>query len=223
MESPFGFGRRVVIDRSKTTQYTEAWVVLALLLILIGLVSRRPALLTIAALLLIILPAAWVWNRLALQGVTYERVFSERRAFAGENIRLIIRITNRKLLPVSWLKTEDEIPIQLPFLDAAVQPSHKPQTGVLPAVCSLRWYEQVERVYTLQCTQRGYYAYGPVTMRAGDIFGLFEDRRRLDHMDWLIVYPRVVPLEELGLPAKDPLGELAVRRRLFEDPSRTMG
>lgn len=223
MESPFGFGRRVVIDRSKTTQYTEAWVVLALLLILIGLVSRRPALLTIAALLLVILPAAWIWNRLALQGVVYERVFGERRAFAGENICLIIRITNRKLLPVPWLKTEDEIPIQLPLLDAAIQPSYKPQVGVLSAVCSLRWYEQVERAYTLQCAQRGYYAYGPVTMRAGDIFGLFEDRRRLGHTDWLIVYPRVVPLEELGLPAKDPLGELAVRRRLFEDPSRTMG
>jgi len=223
MESPFGFGRRVVVDRNKTTQYTEAWVVLALVLILIGLLTRRPALLTIAALLLVILPAAWAWNRLALQGVVYERMFGERRAFAGENIPLIIRITNRKLLPVPWLKIEDEIPTQLPVLDAQVQPSHKPQTGVLSAIYSLRWYEQAERIYTLHCAQRGYYAYGPVTLRAGDIFGLFEDRRRLAHTDWLIVYPRVVPLEELGLPAKDPLGELAVRRRLFEDPSRTMG
>jgi uncharacterized protein (DUF58 family) len=39
----------------------------------------------------------------------------------------------------------------------------------------------------------------------------------------LIVYPRVVPLQELGLPTRSPLVALPARTPLFEDPSRIMG
>jgi uncharacterized protein (DUF58 family) len=37
------------------------------------------------------------------------------------------------------------------------------------------------------------------------------------------VYPRILPLERLGIPSRDPFGELRVRRHLFEDPIRAMG
>lgn len=223
MQSPFGLGRKVTIERDKTTQYSDAWILLAVALTFIGLAVRRPALLAIALLLLLIIPAAWAWNRLSLTGIQYERHFSEHRAFVGEQVRLTVRITNRKLLPVGWLQVEDEVPAEISVLEREVHPSHKPGTAILPAVYSLRWYERVESHYTLECTQRGYYAFGPVGLRAGDIFGLFENRRRQEGMDWLIIYPRVLSLEEMGLPPKDPLGEMTVRRQLFEDPTRTMG
>ena len=42
-------------------------------------------------------------------------------------------------------------------------------------------------------------------------------------MDHLIVYPRVVDLENLGLPSKQPFGEVRSRERIFEDVSRTVG
>ena len=41
---------------------------------------------------------------------------------------------------------------------------------------------------------------------------------------YLLVYPKVVPLERLGLPASSPFGDVPVRRQwLFEDPMRTVG
>ncbi len=39
----------------------------------------------------------------------------------------------------------------------------------------------------------------------------------------LVVYPRLVPLERLGLPAGFPLGERKPDRWIFEDPSRPAG
>jgi uncharacterized protein (DUF58 family) len=42
--------------------------------------------------------------------------------------------------------------------------------------------------------------------------------------DYLLVYPKVVPLERLGLPAANPFGDIAFKRQwLFEDPMRTIG
>ena len=39
----------------------------------------------------------------------------------------------------------------------------------------------------------------------------------------LVVFPRVVPLGALGLPAHQPLGDLKARSWLFDDPSRMAG
>lgn len=33
-----------------------------------------------------------------------------------------------------------------------------------------------------------------------------------------MVYPRIVPLEDLGIPSRDPFGDLRIRKHLFEDP-----
>jgi uncharacterized protein (DUF58 family) len=39
----------------------------------------------------------------------------------------------------------------------------------------------------------------------------------------LTIYPRVVPLEQLGLPASLPYGTIGSHQRLFSDPSRLIG
>ena len=214
---------RYRIDSNKTTQFTEAWVLLALIVTLGGLWARRPAVVLAAALLLTIVPIAWLWNRLALSGVLYARTFSERRAFVGETVTLRTLVTNRKLLPVGWLQISDDLPVELTVLDADYMSEQKPGRLTLIATYSLRWYERVERVYRVVCSQRGYYTFGPASMKAGDIFGLFDNRRSVEARDTLIIYPRVLPLEALGLPAKDPLGDRSIRRRVLEDPNRTIG
>jgi uncharacterized protein (DUF58 family) len=87
----------------------------------------------------------------------------------------------------------------------------------------LRRGTSVRRHYTLQTGQRGVYGLGPTRLRSGDVFGLFQTERTIAEQDFLIVYPRVYSLPELGLPSKEPFGDTRARRRLFEDPSRTMG
>jgi uncharacterized repeat protein (TIGR01451 family) len=214
---------RYRLDRSRTTQFTDAWFVLALVLTTVGLLTHRPALVLISALLLTITPISWLWNYLSLKGIRYHRAFSEQRAFVGETVTLTTTVTNRKPLPVGWLQIDDELPEDLPLIDRELAPSHKPRVVTLTSIYSLRWYEQVEEQYELVCSHRGHYFLGATRMKAGDLFGLFENQDRIDSEDSLIVYPRVLSLDELGLPAKDPLGDVAFRRRILEDPVRTMG
>ncbi len=133
-------------------------------------------------------------------------------------------VENSKLLPVPWLRVDDEWPLAAPPTDAqALSPSPVADTGELTHVFALRWYERVRRHYTLQTGQRGVYGLGPTRLRSGDVFGLFQTERVIEEQDFLIVYPRIYALPELGLPSKEPFGDMRAQRRLFEDPSRTMG
>jgi len=203
--------------------FNENWVALALFAAILGLVMNQSGLLVLAILVLVAVAAGWTWNRYAVRGIDYQRSLSERRAFLGEEIELGLEVTNRKLLPVSWLKVEDEFPLPVTMLDGVVQPSTKPGIGLLGNLMSLRWYERARWRYKLRCDTRGVYAFGPAHFEAGDLFGLFNSQRIHAGQDWLIVYPRVKPIELLGLPPKDPFGEVKARQRIFEDPSRTIG
>src|SRR5436190_1792347 len=45
----------------------------------------------------------------------------------------------------------------------------------------------------------------------------------IELIDTVVVFPRVVPVTALGLPAHEPLGNWRVHSWLFEDPSRLVG
>jgi len=211
------------IDLQKQEQFSEAWLLLAIILTGIGLVMRRQGLLLVALALLSIVFVSWLWNRLALRGVDYRRVFSVRRAFCGETVEVALQVANRKLLPLSWLRLEDTFPTNLPLEGGEIVVSSGTNLGTLSTVFSLRWHERLGRRYKLHCTHRGFYPFGPAVLESGDLFGLFRSEKRLEGQDWLIVYPKVLPLVELGLPAKNPFGDIREHKRMFEDPSRTVG
>jgi uncharacterized protein (DUF58 family) len=60
-------------------------------------------------------------------------------------------------------------------------------------------------------------------MQTGDLLGI--ERRAVAQAapSHLIVYPRVVSLQKLGLPTHSPLVALPSQSHLFEDPARVMG
>jgi len=58
---------------------------------------------------------------------------------------------------------------------------------------------------------------------AGDIFGLYPRSSTYASDDTIIVYPRIFPIEQFGLPSINPLGETQAKRRIFEDQTRTIG
>ncbi|HPL29199.1 MAG TPA: hypothetical protein PLG21_14205, partial [Anaerolineae bacterium] len=141
--------------------FSEAWLLLAALALVVGLVAGRPGLTVLGALLAGAAGASWGANRWALHGVEYRRRLSERRAFAGETLTLELSVANRKLLPLSWLRIEDECPLELTVLDAELLPSPQPTTGYLTSLLSMRWFEQVRWRLRLRGDSRGYYQLGP--------------------------------------------------------------
>ncbi len=201
----------------------EGWWLVALIVALLGLATQQGALLAGAALVLTTVPLAQLGARYALHALEYTRTFDETRLFAGETVGLTVELTNRKPLPLLWLRADDRFPQSLPPTERSLLPSGLPETGLLSHVAALLWFERVQWRYHIPCPQRGHYFFGPVQLRSGDLFGLFESERVLEGTTRVIVYPQVQPLERLGLPAKDPFGGKRVPLPVFEDPIRVVG
>ncbi len=202
--------------------FNESWIRISIVMILVGAVTQSNALIVLATLLLTVIPIAWAWNRVALWRVSYERVLSERRVFVGEVVDLSVRVANRKILPLAWIKIDDRFPARLP-INKPLAPSHIPLTAFLAQRAALGAFERVRWSYRINCDQRGLYTLGPARLRSGDLFGLFEQELESPRTDRLIVYPRVLPMEDWGLPPKEPLGEVKARVPIFDDATRPCG
>src|SRR5260221_1653395 len=204
--------------------FDHRWVWMAVFVFVIGALVRNSALMAISAFMLVIIATALYWSRHALDHVGYRRRFRYRRVFPGEALDVHIVAENANWLPVLWLQIEDEWPVDFaPEEQASLAPSSGLSKGYLVNVYALRWHERVRRRYTLLASRRGLYPLGPATLLSGDPFGLFEREATTPKGELLIVYPDIRPLEEFGLDAKDPFGDVRVQRRLFEDPQRVMG
>ncbi len=151
-----------------------------------------------------------LWARRTAERLRVQRHFVPR-AFLGDRVPVEVTVHNTGWLPIPWLEVNETLPIQL-----TAPPFHR-------RVVSLGAHERRRLQYTLNCRQRGYYPIGPLTMQTGDLLGI--ERRSLARAEpsYLIVYPRVVPLQRLGLPTRSPLVTLPALSPLFEDPARVMG
>ena len=56
---------------------------------------------------------SWLWNKLSLEDVHYEREVSQRRVFIGEETTLTVSLVNRKPVPLGRLDIEDETPDEI--------------------------------------------------------------------------------------------------------------
>jgi uncharacterized protein (DUF58 family) len=132
-------------------------------------------------------------------------------AFPGDTVSVTIEVQNTGLLPVPWLSLRETLPPAL----------HSPP--MVHEVISPGAAERCEVRYTLFSRRRGYYPVGPLTLQTGDVLGIGERTVGELPPTMVTIYPAVLPLEDLGLPASLPFGVLPAARRLFTDPARPMG
>jgi len=192
-------------------------------LTLLSVILRQELLLLISVLLWLLAGAATLWARYALVALTYRRHLGATRIHWGEETDLRMEIVNAKPLPLPWLRIDDSIPATMTMTSQQLEDEVNGEMRRLVTVLSLRWYERVTRRYRVRGTQRGLWTFGPAQLRSGDIFG-FDIRRMVDETpSTLLVFPRIVPVTTLGLPARYPLGDHKTLRRVVEDPLRLMG
>lgn len=203
--------------------FRNNWLTIVFLILVAGLVLNQRGLLTLAVLVTTVMGVATLWDRFALHGLHYRRIFSEERAFVGETIDMTLELENKKPLPLSWIKIEDRFPEGMAPIGRQLLPSGVPGYELLTNVGALGWFEKVRWKYEFPCTQRGFYFFGYATVMSGDIFGIFERELILEGKTRLIVYPQVQPLAKLGLPAKNPFGGKRTHLPVFEDPTRVVG
>lgn len=216
-------GRRRFILENKDTQFNEAWLFLAALLLGAGLVLRQGFLIGAGLALVILVAVAWAWSHWSLAGLNYRRHFQERRAFVGEQIRITLEVSNRKPLPLTWLAVRDVFPANLPISEGTVILNQATNQAEFRTFWMPGAFQTLRRTVTVHCTTRGFHRFGPARLETGDGFGFFSRQVRLPGEEYLIVYPRLYPVAELGLPAQAPFGPRRGRSALFEDPLRSVG
>ena len=163
------------------------------------------------------------WNRIALEELSYELNVTQNRAQVDEVVPISVTLVNKKPVPLVWVKAEDEFPDAVKLQGGDVVENSNTKIQTLRHLTSMGWYERIRWDYSIRCTRRGLYHMGPVLIESGDPFGFIRTRKMEQHRSTILVLPRVVPLEQLGLPAAMPLGEVRGGARIFEDLTRPSG
>jgi uncharacterized protein (DUF58 family) len=189
-------------------------------LFILGITTRRNTLLVMAFILALSTAASALWARYCLSAVTYRRRLGSDAIHHGGETTLALEFVNAKPLPLAWLLVRDDFPQRINLLSAEVQKGPAHRSRRLVNMLSLRWYERVVRTHRVRGDQRGYFEFGPAELTSGDVFSMHRRHRTDTTIDALVVYPKVVPVQELGLPAARPIGEWAARRKVVEDPLR---
>ncbi|HKS92742.1 MAG TPA: DUF58 domain-containing protein, partial [Tepidiformaceae bacterium] len=203
--------------------FRNAWVPVGALLVFIGLVASKPLVVAVGLVIVVLGAIGQLWSRHLFDRVTVVRRLGERRAFAGEHVSLGFSLENRKLLPLPWYELRLGIAEALPVDEEAVSGAAFPGLNFIVRRGALGWYQRHEWQVSIAPGERGFHQVGPHTIRSADLLGAFPRTIEDTSLEHLIVFPRVYPLSELGLPAERPFGDRRGRNRIFEDPLRIAG
>ncbi len=188
-------------------------------LVLVAAVSREAALLFLAAAGLVLWATVEVTGRLALFAVEADLALEPARLVAGEELTAIVRVRNRKALPLPWLEVRLTLPEGVEPAGATLgRPKGWVNVGFAP-----RGRERVTLRIRLRAVARGAYLVGPIRVRAGDWLGFTNDERTAPVARTLVAYPAPLPVVDRHLTSLRPLAETATRHGLLPDPLRFRG
>ncbi|UUO04849.1 DUF58 domain-containing protein [Blastopirellula sp. J2-11] len=169
--------------------------------------------------LLAIMVASRMLTRYWAQHLSVRRTINRLEVDEGESIAVQVTVTNSGTLPIPWLLIEDVLPRRATM--------HRPPAletnGDRITLASLAPRKSKSFYYQLRCNRRGYFPIGPAMLETGDLFGLYRLFRVLAPPDYLLVLPKVIPLDGFDIASRRPMGEIKMSHRLFEDPTRIAG
>lgn len=159
---------------------------------------------------------AYLFKKRGLVGISYNRFFTEKAVFEGSETEMVEEIANKKILPIPWLRLESKMSTHLSFnkqasLEVVGEQFHR-------SFFSLMSFQKIRRRHKLTCKKRGYYQLRTATLSVGDPFGIDQTRKTFDLSSDLLVYPKLVPIDEIRLPSNSWQGEIIVRRWIMDDP-----
>ncbi len=160
-----------------------------------------------------------LFKRMGMRKISYERFFSTNAVVEGDDIELIEKISNNKLLPVPWLRLESMIHANLLFQHAfnldinrgQMYQNHRSLFSLMP-------YTQITRRHFITCAKRGCYTLNTVTMTCGDLLSFTARSQRIQLSLELLVYPALIPMDQIPLPSHSWQGDMVVRRWIVDDP-----
>lgn len=151
--------------------------------------------------------------RHAVRRLEATRAAERLRLFPGETTSVRLTVKNASPFPLFWALVEEEVDPNLRGDD-----SERNRFGIF-----LPPKGESSVAYSIQARNRGVYALGPVRLVTGDPLGFDEAQVRMIGETEIVVYPRIYPLDALGLGGDAVAGSARPMRKRFEDPTRMAG
>ena len=199
------------------------WAGYGALLIVIGALMRTPLVALLGALVAVVGLLLRLWWDHALRNLTYERSFSGKRAFYGDEVTMELTATNAKPLPLTRVDVMEGTSPLVKVRDHTLHRSTDDHNKNLNSMFSLGMYERVSHKYVLDCDHRGWQLFGPTHLVAHDPFGVNQRSMVVQDRTGVLVYPRMVPMSNFVVSARQPLGDMKPSTPLVEDPMRIAG
>jgi uncharacterized protein (DUF58 family) len=195
------------------------WYIGAGLLLLAALILESGLLAYAMYVLLALLVGSRLLARSWAGGLTAERACDLKTAEVGDVLGVKVTVRNENALPVPWVLLEDMLPARALLDNRARLKVRKKRLKI----AMVGGHGEVTMRYEVEFKMRGYYQVGPLVLETGDLFGLHRRYLVGTAPHFVLVYPKVIPLEGYELASRRPLGELRLTHRLFEDPTRIAG
>lgn len=154
-----------------------------------------------------------------IEHLTAKRTCDRTTAEVGDTVSIKIAITNHSALPVPWVILDDLLPAK----DLSESRLRLRVKKKRMKIALIGGHSELEMDYQIEFHMRGYYQLGPLVLESGDLFGLHRRYRVGTDPSFVLVYPRVAPLEGYDVASRAPIGEVRMTHRLYEDPTRIAG
>jgi uncharacterized repeat protein (TIGR01451 family) len=195
------------------------WFLAAALILLAALVFETGLLAYAMYVLLGLLLVSRVLARSWTENLSAERHCDRVEADVGETIAVEVTVRNGGALPVPWVLLEDMLPAK-----ALVENRLWIRVKKKRLKLAMLWSKGTTTLrYQIEFRVHGYFQVGPLVLESGDLFGLHRRYRLGTEPHFVLVYPKVVPLEGYDLASRRPVGEVRLTHRLYEDPTRIAG
>jgi uncharacterized repeat protein (TIGR01451 family) len=195
------------------------WFLGAALLFLAALILDSGLLAYAMYVLLILLVVSRLLARAWIANLSATRECNRFTAEVGDTVAVNVTVKNAGVLPVPWVLLEDMLPARA-LVEQHARLRVKKKRMKIAMIGS---GGTTSLLYQVEFKMRGYYQVGPLVLESGDLFGLHRRYRVGSDPHFVLVYPRVVPLEHYDLTSRRPIGEVRMAHRLYEDPTRIAG
>ncbi len=196
-------------------------VALGIFLVVIASFLGVPAIILLGLVLVATGAVQEVWGRRGLDGIEYRRHLPSPHGIVGDEIAIDISVWNRKVLPLAWLKADDEAAAGVVVRERDLVRAESGES-VLRNAWTLAPYERVVRHFHVLAERRGVYRIGPAQLAVGDLLARPAATGASPGIDVWTVRPRSVAVRAVVSDQRWG-GELKARRGLLDDPTRYAG
>lgn len=147
--------------------------------------------------------------------------FEDEAIFEGEKTKLKQTFTNRKWMPLWWLRIQYMMSSNISFdqTDEKKVSNLVRRSGEL----SLLGYEKLEREITIIGKKRGYYKLENMDIICSDLFVTAKFVKKHYVNEGLFVFPKLLSDFEFDIQFKKLLGDVVTKRHLIHDPYERRG